>query len=301
MSRSPILGAGLLLAVIYQHAADAFTTTGTSRPLGSLSHQSSITTSTVSSLNVLPNPGDGETDRRSFVSTVIGGSLLSAASIAATKTISPAFADDNSSESPKISTDEQGVTVYKTKSGLQYIELSPTKKSNPKTPRYGQLCVITYTAYMKLPNDATKQKFDEDNAGFIIKHGNAKMIPGLDEGIHTMQVGSTRRLIIPPKLGFVEGGLGPMPEYPWARWKLNSLLDDMIKQRGGNLIYDVTLVKVIDDEADQGYYEDESLTAEEFEQIQNVLNRNKSAQTQAAETRQNQPEQDENTSVKNIV
>ena len=233
-------------------------------------------------------------DRRSFVGAVGAGLFTAAAA-------TTAHAEDDSNTSPpKTSTDKEGVTVYKTKSGLQYIELKESRRATTVKPRYGQLCVIKYEAYMKLPNDTTKQKFDEDSAGFLIKHGNAKMIPGLDEGIHTMAVGSTRRLIIPPKLGFVEGGLGPMPEYPWNRWKLNSLLEDMIKQRGGNLIYDVTLVKVLDDEADQGYYEDESLTTEQFEQIQNVLNR-KGAQSTAAQTVENQPAEDDNTSVKNMM
>jgi hypothetical protein len=31
----------------------------------------------------------------------------------------------------------------------------------------------------------------------------------------------------------------------------------MTKQKGGRLIYDVTLERVLDDEADQGYYEGE--------------------------------------------
>jgi len=70
-----------------------------------------------------------------------------------------------------------------------------------------------------------------------------------------MKVGQTRRLIIPPKLGFVQSGLGPLPEQPWQRWTLNNLLDQMISQQGGRLIYDVTLKLVLDDEADQGYYE----------------------------------------------
>ena len=165
---------------------------------------------------------------------------------------------------------QEGVTMYKTATGLKYIEMVPSNDPTPRTPRYGQLCVISYTAYYKLPDDEKKQKFDSAD-DYVMKHGNGKMLPGIDEGIHTMKVGSTRRLIIPPKLGFVNSGMGPLPEYPWNRWLLNKGLDKMVAQQTGNLIYDVELKIVIDDEADQGYYEDESLSGAEYEQLQRKL------------------------------
>jgi hypothetical protein len=220
--------------------------------------------------------------RRSFLTKCCASAVTAVVALPSASSWAIEGPTSNEVAPPKVETDATGVTVYKTRSGLQYIELeappSPSPLANQNqvivssSPRYGQLCVISYTAYMKLPKDTSKQKFDQD-LEFVLKHGNAKMIPGLDEGIHTMTVGSTRRIIIPPKLGFVEGGLGPLPEYPWDRWKLNSLMDDMVTQQGGNLIYDVTLLKIMDDEADQGYYEDSSLTGEEFEELQRILNK----------------------------
>ena len=159
-------------------------------------------------------------------------------------------------------TTAEGLTVFKTNSGLKYIEL---EEGAGPTPRYGQLCSIQYTGYMKLPTESAPQKFDSNI--FLIKHGNGRTIPGLDEGLHTMKVGGKRRLIIPPKLGYIESGLGPIPEMPWNRWSLNNLLEKMIEQRGGNLVFEVELRSVIDDEADQGYYEDASPTPEEFEKL----------------------------------
>ena len=50
-----------------------------------------------------------------------------------------------------------------------------------------------------------------------------------------------------PKLGFIDSGLGPLPDNPFARFKLNSLLDDMIAQQGGQLVYDVKLLNFFDD------------------------------------------------------
>jgi FKBP-type peptidyl-prolyl cis-trans isomerase len=162
-----------------------------------------------------------------------------------------------------------GAELVKTESGLRYIDLERGVADGP-TPQYGQLCIISYTGYMKLPKSGTKEKF-ASTSGFVVKHGNGKMIPGLDEGLHTMRRGGLRRLVIPPKLGFVSSGLGPMPEFPWQRWKLNSLLEDMVTQRGGNLVYDVRLESFFDDEADQGYYEDDEISPEERAELESRL------------------------------
>ena len=95
--------------------------------------------------------------------------------------------------------------------------------------------------------------------GYLIKHGNGMMIAGLDEGLHTMKVGGKRRILIPSKLGYVDTALGPMPEMPWNRWKLNNLLDDMVAVAGGTIIFEVAMLSIVEDEADQGYYSDDSL------------------------------------------
>lgn len=158
------------------------------------------------------------------------------------------------------------VQAFATPSGLKYIDLK--EGEGDVTPRYGQLLSIKYTGYIKLPN-SDKEKFDSST--FLVKHGNGRTVPGLDEGLHTMKAGGVRRLIIPPKLGYVEVGLGPLPESPLARYKLSNLLEDMVEQRGGNVIFDVELKSFIDDEADQGYYEDASLTPEQFDTLRTNL------------------------------
>jgi FKBP-type peptidyl-prolyl cis-trans isomerase len=199
-------------------------------------------------------------NRRTFLATSMATATI--ASLSQT-----AIAEDG--EGPM--TDSEGVTVYKTTSGLKYIQLEPAPESSAKkTPRYGQLCMISYKAYLKLPNSKSKDQFDA-GTGYIIKHGNGRMISGLDEGLHTMKAGELRRIIIPPKLGFVQQGLGPLPQYPWDRFKLNNLLEKMVTQRGGNLVYDVRLEDFFDDEADQGYYEDLELSPEDLEELQNRL------------------------------
>ena len=189
--------------------------------------------------------------RRSFVSQSI-------ASVAAAFFAPAAFAEE--------STPIDGFTVFKLKSGLQFIDL---KEGTGISPRYGQLCSIKYTAYLKLPNKPELKKFDSDV--YLLKHGNGRLIAGLDEGLHTLKVGGSRRIIIPPKLGFTDNALGPVPQSPFDRRTLNKLLTEMVAQRGGNLIYDVEMVRVVDDEADQGYYEDLSLTEEQFNTLRDNI------------------------------
>mmetsp|Transcript_19495 Transcript_19495/g.35340 ORF Transcript_19495/g.35340 Transcript_19495/m.35340 type:complete len:303 (+) Transcript_19495:124-1032(+) len=174
--------------------------------------------------------------------------------------------------------DGKSVTVFKTKSGLQYIEIV---EGTGSTPAYGNLVAISYKAYIKLPDIKGKQskldEFDSDK-GYLIKHGNGRTVPGLDEALHTMKVGGKRRVIVPPKLGYISGGLGPIPVGPYGRYKLNTLLDKMVEVKGGNFIFDVEMKSIIEDEADQGYYGDESISPDDF----NTLRQNLEGQQQAA-------------------
>lgn len=172
----------------------------------------------------------------------------------------------------------EGVTVFKTKSGLQYIDI---EEGTGPSPKYGNLVGISYKAYIKLPDiQGVSSKLDEfdSDGGYLVKHGNGRTVPGLDEGLHTMKIGGRRRIIVPPKLGYVSSGLGPIPVGPYGRWKLNRLIDRMVEVKGGNVIFDVEMRSILEDEADQGYYDDESLTPDEF----NTLRQNIEASQQDA-------------------
>lgn len=46
---------------------------------------------------------------------------------------------------------------------------------------------------------------------FESKVGVAHLVPGFDEGVLGMNVGGTRRLILPPELGYGNQGSGPIP------------------------------------------------------------------------------------------
>jgi FKBP-type peptidyl-prolyl cis-trans isomerase len=141
-------------------------------------------------------------------------------------------------------------TVYKLPSGLEYIETKVGSLDGP-TPNYGQLVSIDYTTYIqKRQGSSSKRKLEKvDTAKWLYKHGNGRSLSGLDEGIHTMRVGGSRRLFIPASLGYTEGG-GPVPESPWNRRVLNEWLEQ--EGDAATLVMDVTLLVVLDDEADQG-------------------------------------------------
>jgi hypothetical protein len=103
---------------------------------------------------------------------------------------SAAFADNESKN--------EGYQTVTLPSGLKYIEL---REGTGPTPRYGQLLTIGYTGYVKV---ATKKStananepppvFDKVDA-YLVKHGNRRLIPGLEEGIHTVRYSTGFQLL----------------------------------------------------------------------------------------------------------
>lgn len=152
---------------------------------------------------------------------------------------------------------------FQTKSGLKYFDISVVEEG--PTPQYGQLVGFTYKTYFKPGgvsiNSNKLELIDSSEAGgnnnqpFLNKHGNNRLIKAIDEALHTMHVGSKRRIIVPNKLGYIDVGVGPMPLEPEGRKKLGRVLD-YVKEGAGDLVMDLDLVYIADDENDQGYYDD---------------------------------------------
>eukprot|EP00612_Vaucheria_litorea_P005309 CAMPEP_0171460136 /NCGR_PEP_ID=MMETSP0945-20130129/5127_1 /TAXON_ID=109269 /ORGANISM="Vaucheria litorea, Strain CCMP2940" /LENGTH=117 /DNA_ID=CAMNT_0011986267 /DNA_START=305 /DNA_END=656 /DNA_ORIENTATION=+ len=105
--------------------------------------------------------------------------------------------------------------------------------------------------------DELKKMDSSDNNGepYLIKHGNGKQIQGLEIGLHGMKVGG--------KEGYMETGLGPIPANSFRRNRLSKMLQNMKKD--GELVFDVELLEIFDDEADVGYYTDETFSKEEID------------------------------------
>ena len=89
--------------------------------------------------------------------------------------------------------------------GLGIIDI---EAGSGETPETGKLVVVNYTGW--LSEDGTKFDSSLDRGTpFEFVLGLGQVIAGWDEGLATMKVGGKRRLIIPPELGYGEGGSPP--------------------------------------------------------------------------------------------
>jgi len=93
----------------------------------------------------------------------------------------------------KVVTDDRYV---KAESGLIYLDLI---EGEGKTPSDGQQVVFHYTGYNE--NGRRVDSSYQQGQPARTRLGIKGMIPGFEEGIRTMRLGGTRRIVIPPELG----------------------------------------------------------------------------------------------------
>ena len=99
--------------------------------------------------------------------------------------------------------DKKEDKVIKTKSGLQYIDV---KVGDGAEAKKGDKVSVHYTGTLK---DGKKFDSSKDrNEPFEFPLGAGRVIKGWDEGVAGMKVGGTRKLIIPPDLGYGARGAG---------------------------------------------------------------------------------------------
>ena len=94
-------------------------------------------------------------------------------------------------------------TEIKTTSGLKYID---EVIGTGLTPKRGQTVKVHYTGWLE-----NGKKFDSSvdrGEPFEFTLGIGEVIKGWDEGVSTMKVGTKRKLIIPPQLGYGDHGAG---------------------------------------------------------------------------------------------
>ena len=90
-----------------------------------------------------------------------------------------------------------------TESGLKYYDIVA---GEGVTPTVGQTVTVHYTGWLE-----NGQLFDssvERGEPFSFVLGAGNVIPGWDEGVASMQVGTKRQLVIPPELAYGEQGAG---------------------------------------------------------------------------------------------
>ncbi len=90
------------------------------------------------------------------------------------------------------------MAIVTTDSGLKYEDLTIGDGAEATARQHGQR--VHYTGWL-----TDGQKFDSSkdrNDPFAFVLGGSMVIKGWDEGVQGMKVGGTRRLTIPPQLGY---------------------------------------------------------------------------------------------------
>ena len=96
-------------------------------------------------------------------------------------------------------------TIVTTNSGLQYIDL---KEGSGKSPGPDDQVKIWYTLWLQ----SSKAKIDSSvDRGQPAVFSVSGVIPGFAEGLSTMKEGGSRRLIVPPELGYGIAGTSSIP------------------------------------------------------------------------------------------
>jgi FKBP-type peptidyl-prolyl cis-trans isomerase len=103
----------------------------------------------------------------------------------------PAFTDETK-EGKEVTTD----------SGLKYVDL---KVGNGDEAKKGDTVVVHYTGWLKSNGKKFDSSYDREKP-FTFPLGAGRVIRGWDEGVAGIKVGGKRKLIIPYKLAYGEGG-----------------------------------------------------------------------------------------------
>ncbi len=96
-----------------------------------------------------------------------------------------------------------GAEPIKTSSGLEYVDLVT---GDGREAHVGETAVVHYTGWLE---NGTKFDSSVDRGDpFSFRLGAGRVIKGWDEGVVGMKIGTKRRLIIPPHLGYGSRGAG---------------------------------------------------------------------------------------------
>ena len=103
----------------------------------------------------------------------------------------------------RVTAGEKKEKIVTTNSGLKYEDI---KVGTGATAEKGDTVEVHYTGWLK---DGKKFDSSKDRGQpFVFPLGAGRVIKGWDEGVQGMKVGGTRKLIIPPDLGYGARGAG---------------------------------------------------------------------------------------------
>ncbi|GCF07398.1 FKBP-type peptidyl-prolyl cis-trans isomerase [Dictyobacter arantiisoli] len=91
------------------------------------------------------------------------------------------------------------ITPTKLADGLQYIVVKP---GNGATVSSTSIVSVEYTGWVQSTGKKFDSSYDHGGSTFPVSLGLSQVIKGWDEGLVGMKIGETRRLIIPPTLGY---------------------------------------------------------------------------------------------------
>lgn len=91
---------------------------------------------------------------------------------------------------------------YTTASGLRYADVTI---GTGAAPHDGQTAVVHFTGWLDDGMQFDSSRDRKTPFGFQL--GAGQVIKGWDEGVRGMRVGGTRRLIVPPALGYGPAGV----------------------------------------------------------------------------------------------
>lgn len=154
-------------------------------------------------------------------------------------------------------------TGFMTSSGLRFFDFVVGDGVKPK---WGDYLTVDYSMYTISADGDSLVKaystFDKKDRNLIIHHGNGQTVLGVEEALHSMRVGGRRRIIVPPALGYVNPGLGPIPPQSRARKAFFAAL----RKTGGVAVFDVELLarEPIGDTDPFNYYSDMTPTPEQL-------------------------------------
>jgi peptidylprolyl isomerase len=82
------------------------------------------------------------------------------------------------------------------------------KIGNGASPQSGRQAVVHYSGYLQNGTKFDSSVDRDETLAFTI--GIGQVIKGWDEGVTSMKAGGKRKPIIPPQLGYGEGGAPPV-------------------------------------------------------------------------------------------